>query len=86
MRVLIASFAASTLPTGISLILCVFITDGLKKMTGLEVYLAYAGLSLVLMTILILSEEMKRIKGYHHKPPPPNSEPNSDQLGEISPT
>jgi hypothetical protein len=63
-RLLIGSFTASTIPTGISLILCALIDIKLlKDMTeGLGVYIAYAGLSLISMTILLIFEEKKRIE------------------------
>lgn len=63
-RLLIGSFTASTIPTGISLILCALVDIKLlKDMTeGLGVYIAYAGLSLISMTILLIFEEKKRIE------------------------
>jgi hypothetical protein len=65
-RLLIGSFTASTIPTGISLILCAvvdmeFLTQ-MAKGNGLGVYIAYAGLSLISMTILLIFEEKRRIE------------------------
>ena len=62
MRLLIVSFASSTIPTGISLILCaLFENVHIEQMTGLEVYLAYAGLSLIFMTVIVILEEKPHI-------------------------
>ena len=55
------SLSSSTIPPGISLILCVLFGIQIDKMTGLEVYLIYAGSSLIFMTGIVLREEKKRI-------------------------
>ncbi len=62
MRLLILSFAASTIPTGFSLILCALVKSiKIEQMSGLEVHLGYAGLSLIFMTIIVVFEEKPRI-------------------------
>jgi len=61
-RLLIVSLASSTIPTGVSLILCAFFESiKVEQMTGHEIYLAYAGLSLIFMTLIVILEEKQRI-------------------------
>ena len=53
-RLLIGSFSASTIPTGVSLVLCAFIDiTYIKHMSGVEIYIAFAGISM--MSIAVLS-------------------------------
>ena len=62
-RLLIGSFSASTVPTGISLILCAFEDiEPIKHMEGVEIYVAFAGISLISIAILETFEEKERIE------------------------
>jgi hypothetical protein len=74
-RLLMVSFASSTVPTGISLILCALVESiKIEQMAdGLEVYFAYAGLSLIFMTVIVIFEEKQRIDDLW-KPSKNNSE------------
>lgn len=63
-RLFIGSFSASTIPTGISLILCAFYDINLiRYMSGVEIYIALAGISLIGLTALATYEEKRRIEG-----------------------
>ena len=63
-RLFIGSFSASTIPTGLSLILCAFYNINLiQHMSGVEIYIALAGLSLIAITVLATYEEKRRIEG-----------------------
>jgi formate hydrogenlyase subunit 3/multisubunit Na+/H+ antiporter MnhD subunit len=57
-RLLISSFSASTIPTGISLILCAFFNIELisKYMSGVGIYIAFAGFSLISIAFLSTQE------------------------------
>ncbi|MDM8558619.1 hypothetical protein [Candidatus Parabeggiatoa sp. HSG14] len=62
-RLLIGSFGASTIPTGISLILCAFENkDYIKHLSGVEIYIAFAGISLMSIAVLSIYEEKGRIE------------------------
>jgi len=63
-RLLIGSLAASAIPAGISLILCAFYDMSLIKdnMSGVEIYIAFAGISLISSMYFSLGEEQNRAK------------------------
>lgn len=62
-RLLIGSLAASAIPAGISLILCAFYDISLiKEMSGVEIYIAFAGISLISSMYFSLDEEQNRAK------------------------
>lgn len=62
-RLLIGSFAASTIPTGISLILCAFKGEEyIKYLSGLEIYIAFAGIALISIAVLSIYEEKNKMK------------------------
>ena len=62
-RLLIGSFGASTIPTGISLILCAFKgKDHIKYLSGLEIYIAFAGITLMSIAVLSIYEEKSRME------------------------
>jgi hypothetical protein len=61
-RLLIGSFGASTIPTGFSLILCAFENkDYIKHLSGVEIYIAFAGISLMSIAVLSIYEEKGRM-------------------------
>ncbi|RKZ92236.1 MAG: hypothetical protein DRR19_04830 [Candidatus Parabeggiatoa sp. nov. 1] len=61
-RLLIGSFSASTIPTGLSLILCALYGIKLiEHLKGVEIYIAFAGISLISITALATYEEQKHI-------------------------
>ena len=61
-RLLIGSFGASTIPTGISLVLCAFNKEYITHLSGLEIYIAFAGITLISIAVLSIYEEKSRIK------------------------
>lgn len=62
-RLLIGSFGASTIPTGISLTLCAFsYKKYIEHLSGVEIYIAFAGISLISIAVLSIYEEKGRIK------------------------
>lgn len=62
-RLLIGSFGASTIPTGLSLTLCAFnYKEYIKHLSGVEIYIAFAGFSLISIAVLSIYEEKGRIK------------------------
>lgn len=62
-RLLIGSFGASTIPTGISLILCGFKgKEYISYLSGLEIYIAFAGITLMSIAVLSIYEEKSRIE------------------------
>jgi hypothetical protein len=62
-RLLIGSFGASTIPTGISLTLCAFnYKKYITHLSGVEIYIAFAGISLISIAVLSIYEEKGRIK------------------------
>ncbi len=61
-RLLIGSFSASTIPTGVSLVLCAFTNMiYIKHLSGVEIYIAFAGISLISIAVLSTYEEKGRI-------------------------
>ncbi|MDM8568867.1 hypothetical protein QUF50_05035 [Thiotrichales bacterium HSG1] len=64
-RILIGSFGASTIPTGIALFLCA-ITSNMsyigEHMSGVEIYIAFAGITLMSIAVLSISDEKKKVK------------------------
>jgi hypothetical protein len=63
-RLLISSLAASAIPAGISLILCaLYDISFIKYMSGVEIYIAFAGISLVTSMYFSVDESQKLIKG-----------------------
>lgn len=61
-RLLIGSFSASTIPTGVSLVLCAFADMGyIRHLSGVEIYIAFAGISLMSIAVLSTYEEEDRI-------------------------
>jgi len=61
-RLLIGSFSASTIPTGVSLVLCAFADmEHIKHLSGVEIYIAFAGISLMSIAVLSTYEEEGRI-------------------------
>jgi len=62
-RLLISSLAASAIPAGISLILCALYDISLiKYMSGVEIYIAFAGISLITSMYFSVDEGQKHIK------------------------
>jgi hypothetical protein len=62
-RLLIGSFGASTIPTGISLVLCAFKGgEYLSYLSGLEIYIAFAGITLMSIAVLSIYEEKSRME------------------------
>jgi len=61
-RLLIGSFGASTIPTGISLVLCAFNKKYISLLSGLEIYIAFAGMTLMSIAVLSIYEEKSRMK------------------------
>ena len=61
-RLLIGSFSASTIPTGVSLVLCAFVDmKYIRHLSGVEIYIAFAGISLLSIAVLSTYEEKGRI-------------------------
>jgi len=61
-EILIGSLGISAIPTGISLAICAFYDIGLiKYMSGVEVYIAFAGISIVSIGFLSTEQEQKEI-------------------------
>lgn len=62
-RLLIGSFGASTIPTGISLVLCAFKgKEHIGYLSGLEIYIAFAGITLMSIAVLSIYEEKSRME------------------------
>jgi len=62
-RLLIGSFGASTIPTGISLVLCAFKgKEYIGYLSGLEIYIAFAGITLMSIAVLSIYEEKSRME------------------------
>ncbi|EDN71116.1 membrane protein [Beggiatoa sp. PS] len=62
-RLLIGSFGASTIPTGISLALCAFKgMEYISYLSGVEIYIAFAGITLMSIAALSIYEEKTRME------------------------
>ena len=62
-EVLIGSLSISAIPTGISLAVCAFYDLNLiKYMSGVEIYIAFAGISIIIIGFLSTSQELHEIE------------------------
>jgi len=62
-EVLIGSLSASAIPTGISLIMCaIYDLDLIKYMSGVEIYIAFAGLSIISIAFLSTLRQQTNIE------------------------
>ncbi|NJO14767.1 MAG: hypothetical protein HC877_03185 [Thioploca sp.] len=62
-EVLIGSLSISAIPTGISLAICAFYDiEFIKHMSGVEIYIAFAGISIIIIGFLSTSQELHEIE------------------------
>ena len=62
-EVLIGSLSASAIPTGLSLIVCAFYDiDLIQYMSGVEIYIAFAGISIISIAFLSTLRQQVEIK------------------------
>ena len=60
---LIGSLSASAIPTGLSLIVCAFYDiDLIQYMSGVEIYIAFAGISIISIAFLSTLRQQVEIK------------------------